>query len=162
MTFLCALALVAAVATLWAIRNDSQLSSGSDCQPGAVEIKTAPIPDPPEIEIVVLNGTDRPGLADQAAVQLEDRGFVVVEVGDTDEEVGEAALVKYGPEQYAAGLHTHAYFYGGRDGFNLEWEGPITIVLGNAFKEARSTSDARQSFALGSGITLPEGTCAVE
>ncbi|GAB3222597.1 hypothetical protein GCM10027447_09630 [Glycomyces halotolerans] len=156
------LALVATAATLWAIRNDSQLVAGDDCEPGAVAIKTAPIPDPEEIEVVVLNGTDRPGLGEQAASQLEDRGFVVTEIGDTDEEVEQSAVVRYGPDQYAAGIHTHAYFYGGRDGFDLEWEEPITIVLGDAFKEVRSTSDARQSFALGSGISTPEGTCAVE
>src|SRR5690606_24463584 len=53
LTFLCALALVAALVTLWAIRNDSQLHGGQDCPPGAVEIKTAPIPDPEEIEVVL-------------------------------------------------------------------------------------------------------------
>lgn len=162
LTFLCALALVAALATLWAIRNDSQLSGGDDCEPGAVEIKTAPIPDPEEIEVVVLNGTDRADLADQAAAQLEDRGFKVVEVGDTDERYEGSALVKYGPDEYAAGLHTHAYFYEGEDAFGLEWDEPITVVLGDAFKEVRSTSDARQSFAQSGGISPPKGTCTVE
>ncbi|WP_460495312.1 LytR C-terminal domain-containing protein [Glycomyces tarimensis] len=162
LTFLCALALLATVATLWAIRNDSQVAGGNDCEPGAVEIKTAPIPDPEEIQIVVLNGTDRPGLAEQAAVQLEDRGFEVIEVGDTDETFDGSALVRYGPEEYAAGLHTHAYFYQGRDGFDLEWDQPVTVVLGDAFREVRSTSDARQSFAQSGGISAPEGTCAVE
>ncbi|GAB3644626.1 hypothetical protein GCM10028833_01360 [Glycomyces tarimensis] len=156
------MALLATVATLWAIRNDSQVAGGNDCEPGAVEIKTAPIPDPEEIQIVVLNGTDRPGLAEQAAVQLEDRGFEVIEVGDTDETFDGSALVRYGPEEYAAGLHTHAYFYQGRDGFDLEWDQPVTVVLGDAFREVRSTSDARQSFAQSGGISAPEGTCAVE
>lgn len=160
---LCALALLATVVTLWAIRNDSQLGGdGSDCAPGAVEIQTAPIPDPEEIEVVVLNGTDRPGLADQAAGQLEDRGFTVIEVDDTDEEFDGSALVKYGPDSYAAGLHTHAYFYQGRDAFDLEWDEPITVVLGDSFVEVRSTSDARQSFAQSGGITAPDGTCTVE
>lgn len=162
LTFLCALALVAALVTLWAIRNDSQLPGGQDCPPGAVEIKTAPIPDPEEIEVVLLNGTDRTGLAEQAAGQLEDRGFKVIEVGDTDETFDGSALVKYGPEQYAAGLHTHAYFYQGREAFDLEWDQPITVVLGDAFKEVRSTSDARQSFAQSGGISTPDGTCPVE
>lgn len=163
LTFLVALALLAGVITVWAIRNDSQLSAnGGDCEPGAVEIKTSPIPDPSEIDVVVLNGTDRTGLGDQAASQLEDRGFNVVEVGDTEETFDGSALVRFGPGQYAAGIHTHAYFYQGRDGFDLEWEEPITVVLGDAFKEVRSTSDARQSFAQSGGITAPEGTCTVE
>ncbi|WP_169731936.1 LytR C-terminal domain-containing protein [Glycomyces arizonensis] len=162
LTFLCALALVAALATLWAIKNDSQQAGGASCEPGAVEIKTSPIPDPEQIEIVVLNGTDRTGLAEQAANQLKDRGFQVIEVGDTDETFDGSALVKYGPDEYAAGLHTHAYFYQGRDGFDLEWDKPITVILGDAFKEVRSTSDARQSFAQSGGITAPDGTCPVE
>lgn len=162
LTILCTLALVAALATLWAIKNDSQLSGGVQCEPGAIEIKTAPIPDPEEIEIVVLNGTDRTGLAEQAAAQLEDRGFAIIDVGDTDEEYDGSALVKYGPEQYAGGLHTHAYFYQGHEVFDLEWDEPITVVLGDAFKEVRSTSDARQSFAQSGGISPPDGTCPVE
>ncbi|WP_100446834.1 LytR C-terminal domain-containing protein [Glycomyces xiaoerkulensis] len=159
---LCVLALVAGVVTLWAIQNDSQLAAGSDCEPGAVEIKTAPIPAPEEIEVVVLNGTDNSGLAEQAGRQLEDRGFNVLEVDETDEEYEGSALIRYGPDDYPAGLHTHAYFYQGRDEFDLEWEDPVTVVIGEDFVEVRSTSDARLSFSLGGGITAPEGTCTVE
>lgn len=162
LTVLCALALVAGLITLWAIRNDSQVSEGSDCAPGAVEVKTAPIPAPAEIEVVVLNGTDSDGLADQAAAQLEDRGFVVVETGDAEEPYDGTALVYFGPEQFAAGVHTHAYFYQGHQQFELKWDKPITIVLGDDFAEVRSASDARQSFAQGGVGKLPEGTCAVE
>lgn len=162
LTVLCALALVAGLVTAWAIRNDSQVSGSSDCDPGAVEIRTAPIPDPSEIEVVVLNGTDRDGLAEQAASQLEDRGFIVVETGDADEDYEGTALVYFGPEQYAAGLHTHAYFYQGAQRFQLDWEQPITIVLGDDFAEVRSASDARQSFAQGGVGNPPPGTCTVE
>ena len=162
LTVLCALALIAGLITLWAIRNDSQLSANNDCEPGAVEIKTAPIPDPSEIEVVVLNGTDRTGLAEQAASQLEDRGFVVTEVGDTDQRVDQPAVVFFGPDQFASGVHAHAYFLGGRQEFSLDWDQSITIILGDDFQEVRSTSDARQSFAQSGGIEAPEGTCAVE
>ncbi|SDD35164.1 LytR C-terminal domain-containing protein [Glycomyces harbinensis] len=162
LTVLCALALVAGLITVWAIRNDSQLSASSDCEPGAVEIKTAPIPDPSEIEVVVLNGTDRTGLGEQAAAQLEDRGFIVTDVGDTDEKVDEPAVVFFGPAQFAAGVHVHAYFLGGRQEFSLDWDKPITIILGDEFAEVRSTSDARQSFAQSGSIEAPEGTCTVE
>lgn len=162
LTVLCALALVAGLVTVWAIRNDSQTSAGGDCPPGAVEIRTAPIPKPEEIELVVLNGTDRDGLADQAAAQLEDRGFVVTETGDADEDYDGTALVYFGPNQYAAGVHAHAYFYQGYQSFDLEWDQPITIVLGDDFAEVRSASDARQSFAQGGIGTPPEGTCTVE
>lgn len=162
LTVLCALALVAGLITLWAIRNDSQLSASSDCEPGAVEIKTAPIPDPSEIEVVVLNGTDRAGLGDQAAAQLEERGFIIVEVGDTEEPYDGITMVQFGPDQYAAGIHAHAYFLGGRQEFSLDWDQPITITLGDDFQEVRSTSDARQSFAQSGGIEPPEGTCTVE
>lgn len=162
LTVLCLLALVAGLITLWAIKNDSQLSGGNDCEPGAVEIKTAPIPDPAEIEVIVLNGTDSDGLAEQAAAQLEDRGFIVVETGDAEENYDGTALVYFGPDQYAAGLHTHAYFYQGHQQFELEWDKPITIVLGDDFAEVRSASDARQSFAQGGVGEPPEGTCTVE
>jgi hypothetical protein len=161
--FVCVLALVAGMAALLAIRNDSQQdATGDDCPPGAVAIRTSPIPDPEEIEVVVLNGTDRTGLAEQAARQLEDRGFNVIEVGDTDESHDGSAIVRSGPDTYADGLHTHAYFYMGREEFSLDWEEPVTVILGNAFKEVRSTSDARQSFAQSGGISLPPGTCEVE
>ncbi|MDN3239806.1 LytR C-terminal domain-containing protein [Glycomyces tritici] len=163
LTVLCALALIAGLVTVWAIRNDSQTSASGDCPPGAVEIKTAPIPKPEEIELVVLNGTDRDGLAEQAAAQLEDRGFIVTETGDADEDYDGTALVYYGPDQYAAGVHAHAYFYQGHDMFDLDWgDKPITVVLGDDFAEVRSASDARQSFAQGGIGEAPEGTCTVE
>lgn len=162
LTVLCALALVAGLVTFWAIQNDSQTSASGDCPPGAVGVKVDDIPKPEEIEVVVLNGTDRDGLADQAALQLEDRGFVVTETGDADEPFDGSALVYFGPEQYAAGIHVHAYFYQGTDAFDLDWDQPITIVLGDAFQEVRSASDARQSFAQGGIGKLPEGTCKVE
>ncbi|MFG3339840.1 LytR C-terminal domain-containing protein [Glycomyces sp. NPDC048151] len=162
LTVLCVLALVAGLITLWAIRNDSQTSAGGDCPPGAVEIKTSPIPKTEEIELVVLNGTDRDGLADQAAAQLEDRGFVVTETGDAEETYDGTALVYFGPDQYAAGAHAHAYFYQGSQAFDLDWDKPITIVLGDDFAEVRSASDARQSFAQGGIGPAPEGTCTVE
>lgn len=162
LTVLGVLALVAGLATYWAIQNDSQVSASSSCEPGAIEIKTAPIPKPEEIEVVVLNGTDRSGLADQAAAQLEDRGFVVVETGDAEEAYDGTALVFFGPDQYAAGIHTHAYFYQGHQSFDLDWDKPITIILGDDFAEVRSASDARQSFAQGGIGQLPKGTCTVE
>jgi hypothetical protein len=162
LTVLCALALVAGLVTFWAIQNDSQTSANGDCPPGAVVIKIDDIPKPEEIELVVLNGTDRDGLADQAALQLEDRGFVVTETGDADEPYDGTALVYFGPEQYAAGVHAHAYFYQGTQAFDIDWDKPITIVLGDDFQEVRSASDARQSFAQGGLGTPPEGTCTVE
>jgi hypothetical protein len=162
LTVLCALALVAGLVTVWAIRNDSQTSASEECPPGAVEIKTSPIPKPSEIELVVLNGTDQDGLAEQAASQLEDRGFVVTETGDADESYDGTALVYFGPDEYAAGIHAHAYFYQGHEAFDLDWDKPITIVLGSEFREVRSASDARQSFAQGGIGEAPEGTCTVE
>lgn len=159
---LCALALVASLVTLWAIRNDSQVSAGGDCEAGAVEISTSPIPDPTEIEVIVLNGTDRDGLAEQAASQLEDRGFTVISTGDAEEPYDGSAQVFFGPDQYTAGIHTYAYFYQGREEFRLDWDDAITVVLGDEFQEVRSSSDARQSFAQSGIGELPEGTCAVE
>ncbi|MDA1384955.1 MULTISPECIES: LytR C-terminal domain-containing protein [Glycomyces] len=153
---------MAGLITVWAIRNDSQTSTSDECPPGAVEIKTSPIPKPGDIELVVLNGTDQDGLAEQAASQLEDRGFVVTETGDADEPYDGTALVYFGPDQYAAGIHAHAYFYQGHEEFDLDWDKPITIVLGSEFREVRSASDARQSFAQGGIGEAPEGTCTVE
>ncbi|QSB06389.1 LytR C-terminal domain-containing protein [Natronoglycomyces albus] len=161
--FVCALALIAGVATAWAVRSDSQQDYSTDrCESGDIEISLA-IPDTEDISLIILNGTDQSGLADQAAQQLEERGFNVVDVGDSEERNETPAIIYSGPETFGAGLHAWAYFHGGRSEFSLDYDQEaVTIILGSRFQQVKTESDARLTFATRDRITAPEGTCSIE
>lgn len=161
LVFVCALALIAAVATAWAVRSDSQQDYTAErCGDNDIPIDMT-IPETEDIDLIVLNGTDRSGLADQAALQLEERGFNVVEVGDSEESMESTATVYSGPASFGEGLHSWAYFHAGRSEFSLDYENDaVTIILGSDFQQVKTESDARLTFSQRDQITPPDGTCA--
>lgn len=52
---------------------------------------------PADVEITVLNGTNVTGLAARARDALEERGFVVVEIGDAGRQDVQGTVVRHGP-----------------------------------------------------------------
>ncbi len=59
----------------------------------------APSPDlrPADIRVTVLNGTTTAGLAARAEAALEERGFVVAEIGDARRQDIQGTVVRHGP-----------------------------------------------------------------
>ncbi|WP_025273971.1 LytR C-terminal domain-containing protein [Haloglycomyces albus] len=152
--------------SVWvAVESDTQADGQrSQCDDDAILIETDPekVPATTEIEVVVLNATDRAGLAETVKDQLEDRGFSVLETDDSDAEVPDSAQVTFGAEQYLAGVHTKAYFYRGEMDFQADWDKPITIVVGDAFDQVKRTDEALRTFGQASSIQEPEGTCSID
>jgi LCP family protein required for cell wall assembly len=69
-------------------------------------------PSPQMVEVTVLNGTDTPGLATDAAGALQQIGFPVVEVGDHDEQVGRTTVI-YGEGSSALAGYVGRHITGG-------------------------------------------------
>ena len=62
-----------------------------------------PLPPPAEVSVVVLNGTDRTGLAGGVADELRGRGFTVARVGNAPVDAGPVtASVRFPPDRLAA------------------------------------------------------------
>jgi hypothetical protein len=83
----------------WVQSNDEDDQAATSpsrvCRTPAVQRPHA-LPHPVEISVTVANGTDRPGLALEAADALAERGFHVRDIGNTDKPVNAGvAKVRY-------------------------------------------------------------------
>lgn len=80
------------------IRSGGDLPDGPNATPNGGPVEVVPA----DVEVTVLNGTTVTGLAARAGEALEERGFVVVEIGDADRQDVQGTVVRYGPEDEAA------------------------------------------------------------
>jgi len=69
----------------------------------APDNSAAPAAQAPEVRVRVLNGTKIDGLAAQVSQALQDAGFSVLEVGNSEDPV-DATTIRYPPDQEAAAL----------------------------------------------------------
>lgn len=95
LAFLLALSLLTAL-VWWRVfhRDDGggvQARQTCTAQPGT------PLPEPATVTVIVLNGTDRAGLAGQASAALGADGFVMGEAGNEPTAVASAAEIRFGP-----------------------------------------------------------------
>lgn len=153
-----------AVATSWvAIANDSQTAEGQSCPPGSVPVDID-LAEEEDVSVRVLNATDNSGLADQAAAQLTDYGFEVIETDNSDKEELEAAVeIHYGPKNVAAAHLLRSYFAESAHLFDLENDKDyVEIILGPGFQQLNTKSDARNALSVIGWPEAPEGTCAIE
>jgi len=90
----------------------SQPKSTKTCRTPAPVIPKD-IPNPSKVEVDVANGTDRGGLAIETADSLSTRGFSVVGIGNTDQQVkAGVAQVRYAAAQYAEAIRLASYVPG--------------------------------------------------
>lgn len=92
---------------------------------------TVPVADPAATELVVLNGKAQEGLAGAVSDELKGRGFVVVDVGNT-QLIASKTLVRYPPDQSAQALTLAAHV--GTVDVAVDTEKTfITVTLGTDF-----------------------------
>jgi hypothetical protein len=92
---------------------------------------------PADVSVTVLNGTGERGLAARVSGELEDRGYVVADIGNTQSEVTDIAQVRHGPEGLTAARSVAAQVDGsvlvddGRTG------GAVDLALGAGYTALR-------------------------
>jgi len=156
--------LVIAIATSWiAIANDTQTAEAESCPPGAVPVDIS-LAEEEDVSVRVLNATDNAGLADQAAAQLSDYGFEVIETDNSDqEEMASPVEIHYGPKTVADAHLLRSYFAESTHIFSLDNENDyVEIILGPGFQQLNTKSDARNALSVIGWPEAPEGTCAKE
>lgn len=107
-------------------------------QPCPTAVVTAAPPE--QVQLVVLNSTDRAGLAGGVAGELQARAFVVTEIGNDpgEEPLPDAAVVRHGPEglPFATTVAAHV------DGATLVDDGragtAVELSLGEAYTALRT------------------------
>ena len=93
--------------------------------------------------VQVLNATDRTGLAGAVADELEARGFVVAEVGNSAADVPEAAVVAFPPGAEPAALVTAAQLSGAV--LRSDPAAPVVqVLIGDAWTDLNSLEVAAQ------------------
>lgn len=95
LAFLLALSLLTAL-VWWRVFHrdgDGQVQARQTC---TAQLGT-PLPQPSAVTVIVLNGTDRVGLAGQASAALAADGFVMGEAGNEPNAVASAAEIRFGP-----------------------------------------------------------------
>lgn len=93
--------------------------------------------------VQVLNATDRTGLAGQVADELEARGFVIAEIGNSSAEVPEAAVVAFPAGAEPAALVTAAQLSGAV--LRSDPAAPVVqVLLGDGWTDLTSLEVAAQ------------------
>ncbi|MEV6349808.1 LytR C-terminal domain-containing protein [Actinoplanes sp. NPDC051851] len=116
---------------------------------------------PAQVELRVLNGTRRAGVADQVSRDFADRGFVTRKPAKNGSKVTDVAVVTYGPKAVGAAQWIRAYFLGEAEPrFDAKrTTGVIDVVIGTRYRQLATTTEVNQSLAqLGSPVA-PPGTC---
>ncbi|NAZ87405.1 LytR C-terminal domain-containing protein [Kineococcus indalonis] len=92
------LAVGGGAALVWTGRWQPGGGSAATPTPTCAPAPEQPLPPPQEVSVVVLNGTDRTGLAGGVAEELRGRGFTVPRVGNAPVDAGPVtASVRYPP-----------------------------------------------------------------
>jgi hypothetical protein len=102
----------------------------------AILAKAARLPQPSEISVNVYNTTFIPGLASDAATQLEDRGFTVLEVDNDplDADVPGVAIIRASKDQKAEVRTLLLYVPEAEWQRDARTSGTIDLVLGERFE----------------------------
>jgi len=104
----------AGVAAWWWFTQRDEKSATAN--PGGTCVTPTPtvakkLPRPQDVRVAVFNGTDEVGLASSTAEALRQRGFDVVDVGDTQKPVGRGtAQVRYSPDELASAVVLASFF----------------------------------------------------
>lgn len=118
-------------------------------EPGAV-----PLP-PGEVEVRVLNGTGRSGLAGSVSEDLAARGYVTGDPGNTTQASG-AAIIVHGPDGYLAAQSLRAQLVEGAQLQQDDREGTsVDLLLGDGFPGLAEEGAA--AAALAQPVEPPEG-----
>jgi hypothetical protein len=135
LVFLLVLAVAAGVLwyTVFAKENAASQDQAEAC---ATASAAPPSLDPSTLTVRVLNATDKAGLAQQVAGELQARGFVVSEIGNDGggREVTGTGEVRHGPRGNEAAAYLRQFVTGAGDYLDTRADATVDLVLGPDFR----------------------------
>ena len=134
LVFLLVLAL-AALGVWWKVLSDESSRTQADEAACATAEAAPPSLDPSTLSVRVFNATDRAGLAQEVAAQLQARGFVVEELANdpTDREVTGSGEVRHGPRGNDAARYLALFLPGAGDFLDTRATAQVDLVVGPDF-----------------------------
>jgi hypothetical protein len=158
--FLLVLALAAA-GVWWNVIQKDKAQKADEAKACASAQDAPPSLDPTTLSVRVLNATDRGGLAQQVAGELQNRGFTVAEIGndDTDREVTGPGEVRYGPRGTDAAAFVALLLPGAGQYPDTRATAQVDLVLGPEFEWPASLATPEQVAAALSTATSAAAAC---
>ncbi len=134
LVFLLVLAL-AALGVWWKVLADEGSRAEADEAACATAAEAPPSLDPGTVSVRVFNATDRAGLANEVAAQLQERGFVVDEIANdsSDREVTGAGEVRHGPRGSEAARFLALFLPGAGSFQDTRADARVYLVVGPDF-----------------------------
>ena len=90
-------------------------------------------PSASTVHLIVLNGTQRAGLAKSVAAQLKTRGFAITTVTNDTVDTASVTQVRYGPRLATAAKLVQLYLPGSRLQPNASQATTVTVSLGSTY-----------------------------
>lgn len=158
--FLLVLALAAA-GVWWNVLQKDKAQKADQAETCASAQEAPPSLDPTTLSVRVLNATDRGGLAQQVAGELQNRGFTVAEIGndDTDREVTGPGEVRYGPRGADAAAFVALLLPGAGEYPDTRATAQVDLVIGPEFEWPASLATPEQVAAALSTATSAAAAC---
>ena len=136
LVFLLVLAL-AALGVWWKVLADEGARTEADEAACATAAEAPPSLDPGTVSVRVFNATDRAGLANEVAAQLQQRGFVVDEIANdsSGREVTGTGEVRHGPRGTEAARFLALFLPGAGSFQDTRADARVDLVVGPDFTE---------------------------
>lgn len=109
---------------------------------------------PKKVEVTVLNGTSRGGLAGKVSDALDERGFSTGKAGNTKSASGAVTIV-YGPSGYLQASAVAAQFSKPKLTLDDREDTSVDVLLGGGFKDLADEDAAATT--LKKAVKMPEG-----
>lgn len=153
------MALVAIIAVAWTITRDHHGSSAAGKQACTATAVITKIPQPDEVQLRILNATNKPGLATAIANQFKARGFSVLEVGNSSDVPAGTAEVRFGPKAVGAAHLVRAQIPQAQPIADNRKDDVVVLVLGPELVELTPKASVSSTVkALGEPVR-PKPTC---
>jgi hypothetical protein len=158
--FLLVLALAAA-GVWWNVLRQHEAQSADKAAACATAQQAPPSLDPTTLSVRVLNATDRGGLAQQVADELQRRGFTIAEVGNdgSGREVTGPGEVRHGPRGSDAAGFIALFVPGAGDYPDTRATEQVDLVIGPEFEWPTSVATPEQVAAALSTATSAAAAC---
>lgn len=159
------LAVAAIVFVVVAVVRDSQAGQqvAENCPAGWVRADIR-LPEPKEVKIKVLNGTNRDGLGIQVTEEFRNRKFVTEKPDDNAKAVNGIAVLRYGPKAVGSAHLLRAYFLDEAEtAYDAKRDSEVVdVAIGPQFQQLATTTEVNQSLAALGQPQLPEESCPAE
>jgi hypothetical protein len=131
---------VGALLVWWNVLHRDEATQGSTSAACASAAKPPPNLDPHTVHLRVLNATDRAGFAQDVAAKLQQRGFVVDEVGNdsSGRTVSGVGEVRHGARGDQQAAYVAVYVPSAQDYTDTRATAVVDVVIGPQFSDIAS------------------------